>query len=74
MCKCRKPLPGLIFFAKEKWDIDLSKSIMIGDTEKDYFAAKNSNVEFYLLKNIYIKNFKAVNTINDISEIINKIN
>ena len=49
MCKCRKPLPGLIIFAKDKWDIDLNKSIMIGDTEKDCFAAKNSKVEFYLL-------------------------
>ena len=73
MCKCRKPLPGLILFAKEKWDIDLNKSIMIGDTKKDYFAAKNSNVKFYLLDNKYNISFKIVNTITDISGIINKI-
>ena len=74
MCKCRKPLPGLILFAKDKWNIDLNKSIMIGDTEKDYFAAKNSKVEFYLLDNRFNKNLNSVNIITNISEIIDKIN
>ena len=74
MCKCRKPLPGLILFAKDKWNIDLNKSIMIGDTEKDYFAAKNSKVEFYLLDNRFNENLNSSNIITNISEIIDKIN
>ena len=48
MCKCRKPLPGLILFAKEKWDIDLNKSIMIGDTKKDYQLSKRIWLKVYL--------------------------
>ena len=74
MCECRKPLPGLIFSAQSKWNIDLTKSVMVGDTEKDYYAAKNSNIQFYLISHTLNLNFKAENRINDISEIINIIN
>ena len=74
MCECRKPLPGLIFDAGSKWNIDLNKSVMVGDTEKDYYTAKNSNIQFYLISHTLNLNFKAENRINDISEIINIIN
>jgi len=74
MCECRKPLPGLIFSAQSKWNIDLTKSVMIGDTEKDYFAAKNSNMQFYLISHTHNLNFEAENRITDISKIISKIN
>ena len=74
MCECRKPLPGLIFSAQSKWNIDLTNSVMIGDTEKDYYAAKNSNIQFYLLSHRYNLNFEVENRITDISKIISKIN
>ena len=39
MCACRKPLPGLIHLAaKNHPTIELSKSIMIGDSESDVAA------------------------------------
>jgi D,D-heptose 1,7-bisphosphate phosphatase len=38
-CDCRKPKPGLIFRAAEKYNIDLSRSYMAGDEEKDVQAA-----------------------------------
>ncbi|MCK5098744.1 MAG: D-glycero-beta-D-manno-heptose 1,7-bisphosphate 7-phosphatase, partial [Desulfobacteraceae bacterium] len=41
-CNCRKPEPGLIFQAKEKYDIDLQKSCMVGDSIKDIECAKNA--------------------------------
>ena len=34
-CECRKPLPGLLIQASEKWQIDLEKSFMIGDRWRD---------------------------------------
>jgi D-glycero-D-manno-heptose 1,7-bisphosphate phosphatase len=34
-CDCRKPKPGLILRAKEKYSIDLEHSILISDSEKD---------------------------------------
>src|SRR5262245_31369674 len=34
-CQCRKPAPGLIEQAAAKWDIDLGRSVMIGDSWRD---------------------------------------
>ena len=39
-CDCRKPKPGLILQAAEKYNIDLSQSTMIGDSENDILAGK----------------------------------
>lgn len=37
-CSCRKPKPGLLLQAAEKYNIDLSKSWMIGDSPNDIEA------------------------------------
>ncbi len=37
-CDCRKPKPGLLLKAAEDFNIDLSQSIMIGDSERDFEA------------------------------------
>ena len=37
-CECRKPMPGLLFRAAEKFNIDLKQSWMIGDSENDVKA------------------------------------
>ena len=39
-CSCRKPLPGMIKMMSYKWQIDLNKSIMIGDKETDIQAGE----------------------------------
>ncbi len=39
-CDCRKPKPGLILQAAEKYNVDLSKSTMLGDSENDIEAGK----------------------------------
>jgi D-glycero-D-manno-heptose 1,7-bisphosphate phosphatase len=41
-CKCRKPAPGLLLQAQRKYNIDLSKSIMVGDSAKDIECARNA--------------------------------
>ncbi len=41
-CSCRKPKPGLILQAANDFNIDLSKSFMIGDTENDVLCGKNA--------------------------------
>lgn len=38
-CSCRKPKPGLIEQACEKYVIDLSDAIMVGDSAKDILCA-----------------------------------
>lgn len=39
-CDCRKPKPGMLLKAAEKYNIDLSQSYMIGDSENDIMAGK----------------------------------
>ena len=48
-CHCRKPKPGLFINAKEKHDIDMKKSWMIGDKEADIEAANNAGISQTIL-------------------------
>ena len=41
-CDCRKPKAGLFFQAARDFNIDLSQSIMIGDSDRDVEAGKNA--------------------------------
>jgi len=41
-CDCRKPKPGMIFKAAEKYNIDLSQSYMVGDNRRDVQAGINA--------------------------------
>ena len=41
-CDCRKPKPGLFFKAKDAYNIDLSASYMIGDSDNDVLAGSNA--------------------------------
>jgi len=41
-CDCRKPLPGLILQARETYQIDVGKTMMVGDSAKDIECAKNA--------------------------------
>ncbi len=39
-CPCRKPKPGMLLRAAEDFNIDLERSWMVGDREKDILAGK----------------------------------
>jgi len=41
-CDCRKPKPGMILNAAKDFNIDLSKSWMVGDGENDILCGKNA--------------------------------
>ncbi len=73
LCDCRKPAPGLLIQAAEKWKIDLQKSFMVGDTWKDAEAAKNANVNFLLLNRDYNLDCDSPNRINCLEDIFNYI-
>lgn len=45
-CECRKPRPGMVRAAAQKWDIELSRSLLIGDSETDRQLAVNCGVRF----------------------------
>ncbi|MCD8104802.1 MAG: D-glycero-beta-D-manno-heptose 1,7-bisphosphate 7-phosphatase [Lachnospiraceae bacterium] len=48
-CDCRKPKPGMIMKAAEDFNIDLSQSWMVGDSEHDVKAGKNAGCKTVLL-------------------------
>ncbi|MBF8984851.1 HAD family hydrolase [Lutibacter sp. B2] len=72
--RCRKPNPGMILQAKDEFNIDLSKSILIGDQESDIQAGIKAGIKL----NIFVKNgnrFNVKNTkpdyiINNIKDLI----
>jgi D-glycero-D-manno-heptose 1,7-bisphosphate phosphatase len=41
-CACRKPKPGMLLQAAQKWSIDLKHSFMVGDRWKDIEAGKRA--------------------------------
>lgn len=45
-CKNRKPNNGMFLLANKANNIDLKKSIMIGDSKNDYLAAKKTQIKF----------------------------
>jgi D-glycero-D-manno-heptose 1,7-bisphosphate phosphatase len=48
-CSCRKPKPGMFLEAKERFDLDMAHSIMIGDSERDIEAAQRAGVGYTVL-------------------------
>ena len=48
-CDCRKPKPGMLLRAAAEWNIDLSASYMVGDTEADVQTARNAGCRPVLL-------------------------
>lgn len=48
-CNCRKPATGMINEAAEKYNIDLSRSVMIGDSTIDIQTGKNAGMHTILL-------------------------
>jgi D-glycero-D-manno-heptose 1,7-bisphosphate phosphatase len=39
-CECRKPRPGMIIEAARRWDIDLARSVTVGDRWRDVEAGR----------------------------------
>jgi D,D-heptose 1,7-bisphosphate phosphatase len=48
-CDCRKPKPGMLISAAEKYHIDLSLSWMIGDTERDMEAGIHAGCQVMMI-------------------------
>lgn len=52
-CNCRKPLPGAILQAGEDYNIDLSKSFMVGDRWRDIEAGASAGCKTFLINYNY---------------------
>lgn len=74
-CECRKPKPGMFIQAQQDHNIDLSRSIMVGDKLSDIQASSAAGVQYnYLVRTGHIINGedenKAKATISSLSSII----
>jgi len=49
-CACRKPEPGMILRAAKEHGIDLSRSVMIGDTTQDVLAGNRAGAHTILVR------------------------
>jgi D-glycero-D-manno-heptose 1,7-bisphosphate phosphatase len=52
-CNCRKPDIGMLLKAKEKFDLDLGKSFVIGDKWSDIKCGENAGARTSLVKTGY---------------------
>jgi len=48
-CECRKPHPGMILAAAERYGINLAASVMVGDNVSDQRAAQAAGVGAYVM-------------------------
>lgn len=79
-CDCRKPKTGMFHQAAKELQIDLSRSFMIGDSERDIIAGKNAGCKTiglmrgYALKNANeIPDFIFNDLLNAVKFILNSI-
>ena len=49
LCECRKPKPGMFIEAKDKYNISMKDSWMIGDSESDIKAANAAGISNTIL-------------------------
>ena len=52
-CACRKPRPGLILAAADRWHVDLARSVMVGDRWRDIEAGRGAGCRTVLLERPY---------------------
>ena len=72
-CECRKPKPGMLLKAKSKHSINIKKSWMIGDKERDIAAANAAGIEKTILLRSSYEIYKPSNASFTIDSILESI-
>ena len=57
-CECRKPKPGMLLAAAEKYNIDLRASYMVGDDERDMEAGRRAGCHVFRVTTNWTGMFK----------------
>ena len=71
VCECRKPKAGLLLQAAKDFNIDLSQSWMIGDSENDVLAGKNAGCKTALIgETDYGQNLQVTSLLGFVKEIL----
>jgi D-glycero-D-manno-heptose 1,7-bisphosphate phosphatase len=66
-CVCRKPKPGMLLRAREKFGVDLHGSFMVGDRWRDIEAGRRAGCRTVLIGGGYGEIFPSPPTINLVS-------
>lgn len=61
-CYCRKPNPGMLIELADKHSLDLSKSLVIGDSLADHELADNAGARF--VHNTEVQQFRLIEWLN----------
>jgi D-glycero-D-manno-heptose 1,7-bisphosphate phosphatase len=56
-CKCRKPFPGQILEAIERWEVVPTQSFLIGDKQSDMECAAAAGIRGYLFNGTNLYDF-----------------
>lgn len=71
-CECRKPKPGMLLAAAQKYNIDLKSSWMIGDSESDILAGQSAGTKTALLaEKDFGQTYTGASLLNIINQILN---
>jgi len=69
-CTCRKPQPGLLVGLAQRWDVDLSRSYMVGDSWKDVEAGRRAGCHTILLRRDYNGAARADTVVDTLGEAV----
>lgn len=71
VCECRKPKAGLLLQAAKDFNIDLSQSWMIGDSENDVLAGKNAGCKTALIgETDYGQNLQVTSLLDFVKDVL----
>lgn len=72
-CECRKPAPGMLLRAAREHIIDLSRSVMVGDSEADMVAAKAAGIGARYLLGAAVDESAATVHVGNLFEVIDRL-
>jgi D-glycero-D-manno-heptose 1,7-bisphosphate phosphatase len=72
-CNCRKPGIGLFTEAIKEWDIDIERSIFVGDTWRDALAGKNLEIKTLIIEKEYNSELNCEKKIKNLKELLTYI-
>ena len=72
-CECRKPKPGMLRAAAEKWGIDLERSFIIGDRASDMDAGYAVGCYTILIERPYSDCERADERVGDLASAVSAV-
>ncbi len=72
-CECRKPKPGMLHAAAEKWEIDLKRSFVVGDRWSDVEAGRAVGCYTILIERSYSGQARPDERVSDLASAVDLV-